>query len=294
MNTETPHTRPSPAGLSGTTMKPVSALSDAVCQSLIGVLTDIDDTITTEGNLPAASYAMLERLTAAGILVIPITGRPGGWCDMIARLWPVAGVVGENGALALRYDHESRKMRRHFMMDEETRIANREKLNALSQTILKAVPGSALASDQNYRDADLAIDFCEDVPPLAQGEVDRIVEHFAAEGATAKVSSIHVNGWFGAWDKLSMSKVFLAAEFGIDLDAEKERFIYCGDSPNDAPMFSFFPNSCGVANVRDFVGRIEALPTYVARARGGQGFVEIGERILAAHSAKHETSTLRS
>ena len=271
-------------------MKPVSALSDAVCRSLIGVLTDIDDTITTEGNLPAASYAMLERLTDAGILVVPITGRPGGWCDMIARLWPVAGVVGENGALALRYDHKSRKMRRHFMMDEPTRIASRKKLDALSKTILKAIPGTALASDQNYRDADLAIDFCEDVPPLAQSEVDRIVEHFAAVGAAAKVSSIHVNGWFGSWDKLSMSKAFLAAEFGIDLDSQKERFVYCGDSPNDAPMFGFFPNSCGVANVRDFVGRMEALPTYVAASRGAQGFVEIGERILAACSAPTPTS----
>ncbi|MGB5869331.1 MAG: HAD-IIB family hydrolase [Albidovulum sp.] len=265
-------------------MSPIAALSPDICRNLIGVLTDIDDTVTTEGRLDAQAYTMLERLSAAGLLVIPITGRPAGWCDMIARFWPVAGVVGENGAFAMRYDHAARKMRRMFNADEATRAESRRKLNALAKTILRDIPGTALASDQHYREADLAIDFCEDVPALPASHVDRIVAHFHAAGAVAKVSSIHVNGWFGDWDKLTMSKKFMASEFDIDLDRQKDRFIYCGDSPNDAPMFGFFPNACGVANVADFVDNMDELPTYVAPSRGGDGFVEIGEKILAARS----------
>ena len=269
-------------------MAPLASLPASTCRNLIGVMTDIDDTITTDGRLPAAAYAMLERLSEAGLLVIPITGRPAGWCDMIARFWPVAGIVGENGALAMRYDHEARQMRRTLNMDGPTREENRRKLTQLAEKILRDVPGSALASDQQYREADLAIDFCEDVAPLPQSDIDRIVQHFYDAGAVAKVSSIHVNGWFGDWDKLTMSKRFMAEEFGIDLDTDKERFVYCGDSPNDAPMFGFFPNSCGVANVAEFAGKMDADPAFIASSRGAEGFVEIGERILAARDGRED------
>ncbi len=268
-------------------MAPIEELSDAVCQNLIGVLADIDDTITTDGKLTAAAYQMLGNLSDAGLLVIPITGRPAGWCDMIARFWPVDGIVGENGALAMRYDHEKRKMRRILSMDRSKRDENRARLDALAETILKDVVGTALASDQQYREADLAIDFCEDVPALDEADVQRIVDHFHAAGAVAKISSIHVNGWFGDWDKLTMSKRLLSEEFGINLEAGRNKFIYCGDSPNDAPMFSFFPNSCGVANVADHIGKIESLPAFIAPSRGGEGFVEIGNHILSARSAQN-------
>ena len=274
-------------------MAPVETLPGEVCRNLTGLLTDIDDTITSDGRLPAAAYEMLERLSGSGMLVIPVTGRPAGWCDMIARLWPVAGIVGENGALAMRYDRERRRMRRLYSMDSRQRDENRKRLSALADTILRDVEGSALASDQRYREADLAIDFREDVPPLSRSDVRRIVEHFHAAGAVAKVSSIHVNGWFGDWDKLTMSRRFLAEEFAIDLDDSRDRFVYCGDSPNDAPMFGFFPNSCGVANVAGFTDRMEALPGFIAKSRGAEGFAEIGERILAARAAPLKTGTAR-
>ncbi|PHR87452.1 MAG: HAD family hydrolase [Blastopirellula sp.] len=271
-------------------MKSVAEIPRDISQNLIGVLTDIDDTITTDGRLPAAAYSMLERLSDAGLLVIPITGRPAGWCDMVARFWPVAGVVGENGALAFRYNHETRQMKRTFMMDDAARNENRKKLNELADAIVDDVKGAAVASDQLYREADLAIDFCEDVPALSDDDVERILKHFHDVGAVAKASSIHVNGWFGDWDKLSMTRKFLMEEFFIDLEKDKDRFIYCGDSPNDSPMFGFFPNACGVANVQEFVGRMEALPAFVANARGGDGFVEIGEQIIAARTANQNTN----
>ena len=68
------------------------------------VLTDIDDTLTENGRLPAASYLAMEKLQQAGLKVIPITGRPAGWCDHISRMWPVDGIVGENGAFYFVYE----------------------------------------------------------------------------------------------------------------------------------------------------------------------------------------------
>ncbi len=264
------------------TMRPLSGLPDEVARNLLGVLTDIDDTLTTDGRLPAAAYDALERLHDAGLAVVPITGRPAGWCDMVARFWPVAGVVGENGAFYFRYDHAERKMIRHFAASAEEREENRRKLTRLAERILAAVPGAAIAADQLYREADLAIDFCEDVAPLAPEAVDRIVGLFEEAGAVAKISSIHVNGWFGAYDKLSMTRIFARDVLGLDLDHAKAQFIFCGDSPNDAPMFGFFPFSCGVANVRDFITRMSVAPAFVSDARGGAGFVELANRILAA------------
>lgn len=261
-------------------MQPLATMPAATRAAIRGVLADIDDTITTHGTLTPEAYAALARLRAAGLLVIPITGRPAGWCDHIARMWPVDAVVGENGAFAMRYDRARRKLVRRFVADDATRVANRARLAEIGARILAAVPGAALASDQHYREADLAIDFCEDVPPLPRADVDRIVALMEAEGMTAKVSSIHVNGWFGRYDKLAMTRTLLAEDFGINLDAQRERFVFAGDSPNDAPMFAYFPNAVGVANVRAFADRIATLPAYVTEAEAGAGFVEMVDFLL--------------
>jgi HAD superfamily hydrolase (TIGR01484 family) len=263
-------------------VKPLSAYPASTARALRAVFTDIDDTLTRDGRLPADAYAAVERLSNAGIAVVPITGRPAGWCDMIARFWPVAGVVGENGAFYFAYDPASRQMRRSYVASETERESNREKLTSLGARILKEVPGSAISADQAYREADLAIDFCEDVPPLPKASIDRIVQIFEDAGASAKVSSIHVNGWFGQYDKLSMTRRFVAEIMDLDLEKSKDNFAFCGDSPNDAPMFRFFPHAVGVANVKDFPG---LAPTYVAEGRGGAGFVEFADLVLDARAS---------
>lgn len=261
---------------------PLSAFSAADRRGIRYILTDIDDTLTTHGRLTAEAYTALERLDAAGFAVIPITGRPAGWCDMIARFWPVAGIVGENGALYMRYDRAAKVMHRRFFQSDAERRAARQKLAMLAETILREVPGCALASDQQYRECDLAIDFCEDVPPLPRTAIDRIVALFEQAGATAKVSSIHVNGWFGDWDKLAMTDVFFADSYGLTLKDVRDQVVFSGDSPNDAPMFGWFPFSVGVANVRPFLDRIATPPKFVTAGEGGAGFVELADALLAA------------
>lgn len=262
-------------------MQPLSDFPTHIRSKVVGVLTDIDDTLTTEGRLTAAAYAALERLYAAGLKVIPVTGRPAGWCDHIARMWPVDGVVGENGAFWMRHDAGGKKLKTvHAGQPPADRQA---RLDALAKEILAAVPGCALASDQFCRIADLAIDYCEDVAPLPPQAVDAIVRRMEAAGMRAKVSSIHVNGWFGDYDKLSTTRRMLAEEFGVSLDAaeERARWVFVGDSPNDAPMFGFFQHSVGVANVKDFGDRLAVKPAYVTKARAGAGFVEVCEVLLA-------------
>jgi len=240
-----------------------------------GVFTDIDDTLTTHGRLFAASFGALEKLRGAGLLVIPVTGRPAGWCDHIARMWPVDAVVGENGAFWFRHDAKANRLLKRYVVSDAERARRADRMQAIAARVLREVPGSAIASDQHYREADLAIDFCEDVPALPREDVLRIVAIMESEGMTAKVSSIHVNGWFGGYDKLSTTKLMMAEDFSIDLDDERETFIFAGDSPNDQPMFAFFPNAVGVANVRTMADMMTSLPAWVTPSAGAAGFAEL-------------------
>ena len=265
-------------------MRPLAELRRAELAAVRGGLTDIDDTLTTDGHLTAQAYAALERLKSAGLVVVPVTGRPAGWCDHIARMWPVDAVVGENGAFWMRYDAGHKRLRTvHIGTPPPDR---RERLETIAREILAAVPGAALASDQFCRVADLAIDFREDVAPLPAAAVDAIVRRMESAGLQAKVSSIHVNGWFGEYDKLSTARRLLAEEFHANVEdfAERRRWVFAGDSPNDVPMFAYFPNSVGVANVADFQDRIESLPAWVTPSRAGAGFAELADTLLAARS----------
>lgn len=265
-------------------MQPLSAMPLAARRAVRHVLCDIDDTLTDSGRLGAAAYAALESLLEAGLTVAPITGRPAGWCDHIARMWPVHGVVGENGAFYFRYDHAARRMVRRYWKPAAERRADAARLAELGERILAAVPGCAISADQAYREADLAVDFCEDVPPLPLDSARRIQGLFEAAGAHAKVSSIHVNGWFGDYDKLAMTRIFFAEVLGEDLDAVKDAVVFVGDSPNDAPMFAHFPNAVGVANVRDFGDALPARPAWVTPSRGGAGFAELAAALLTARA----------
>jgi hypothetical protein len=253
-------------------MRPLAELD---ASAIDAVLVDIDETLTTAGKLTAQAYAGLERLQRAGKRVIPVTGRPAGWCDHIARMWPVDAVVGENGAFYFWF--ADGRLHHRFMHDAATRARNRALLERLAASILQDVPGAALASDQPYRETDLAIDFCEDVPPLPLEAAERIAALMRSAGLTARVSSIHVNGWFGDYDKLATTRLLFQERLGLDLDRVNRTVAFAGDSPNDAAMFSYFDHSVGVANVRRFCG---LQPKFVTRAESGAGFAELAAHLL--------------
>jgi hypothetical protein len=244
------------------------------------LFTDIDDTLTDHGRLHAAPYAALWTLAQNGIAVVPVTGRPAGWCEMIARFWPVHGIIGENGGFYFRYLENEKRMHRHFVFDEYTRAKNRVDLEKIRVEVLREVRGCAIASDQFSRLMDLAVDFAEDVGPLPEEDIDRIVAIFKKHGAQAKVSSIHVNGWFGSYDKLSLCREYARLELGMDLDRDNDLCAFAGDSPNDEPMFAFFNNAFAVANIQRFLPRLTHRPAYIASKEGGHGFIEIAERLI--------------
>jgi len=262
--------------------RPISQIPPEFCRRLRLFFTDIDDTITTGGLLPAESYAAVWRLHESGIAVVPVTGRPAGWCDHIARMWPVAAVIGENGAFYYSYDRNSRRMSRVPLIGERERREGREKLERVRDRVLKEVPAARVAADQLFRITDLAIDFCEDVdPPLSGAQIDRICSIIDEEGATYKISSIHINCWYGSFDKVSGVVRFLA-DRGRDLKEEaiQDSVLFSGDSPNDEPMFAALRHSVAVANIRRFLPRLSHLPAYLTERESAAGFGEAVQTIL--------------
>jgi len=262
-------------------MKPFAQFPRNYKKNIRYVLTDIDDTLSIKGRIPSASFTAMEQLQESGILVILITGRPAGWCDHMARMWPVDGLVGENGAFYFRYDESNKKMIRRYYKTEKQRSNDQKKLEKIKQEILQKVPGCRVSADQAYREADLAIDFCEDVPSIPMKDVEKIVRCFERAGAQAKISSIHVNGWFGDYDKLTMTHLFFKEVFRSDLDKIKEHVVFTGDSPNDVPMFDYFPHSVGVANIVRFKKTIDHKPAWVTENEGGYGFAEMVKTLLS-------------
>ena len=272
----------------------VLELSPETSRALRWLFTDIDDTLTTDGLLLRGSFDALWRLHDAGISVVPVTGRPSGWCDHIARMWPVAAVIGENGAFCFSYDRSSRRMERSWLLDEGERAEGRRRLERIRDRVLREVPGAAVAADQPFRSADLAIDYCEDVAPLGEAAVSRICEIAREEGASAKVSSIHVNCWFGSYTKSSGVERFLASREPGGLDAAQDRIAFCGDSPNDEPMFERLRTSVAVANIRRFLGSLSHPPRFVTRASGGEGFAELADVLLARRAGQLPASVVHS
>ena len=258
----------------------IQTITPEIVKKLSGIFFDIDDTFTIAGKIPSIAFQALWNLKNSDFKVVPVTGRPAGWCDHIARMWPVDGIVGENGAFYFWFDEIEHKLKKRFLDSDEVRTQKRLRLRRIRDEILIRVPGAAIASDQLYRETDLAIDYCEDVKPLNQDTIEQICKIFTDYGATCKVSSVHVNGWFGDYDKLGMTKTFVHERWGLNLDKNNEHFMFLGDSPNDEPMFHYFRYTAGVKNILHFADQMKHMPTFIASKEGGEGFSEIVGELL--------------
>ncbi|MBN1837368.1 MAG: HAD-IIB family hydrolase [Spirochaetales bacterium] len=261
--------------------RPIDEIPAELCRELESFFTDIDDTITQDGLLLAESYGALWELHRAGLEVVVVTGRPAGWCDHIARMWPVAAVIGENGAFYYAYDRQARRMQRRNLISEEERREGRRRLERVRERVLAEVPGCGIAADQPFRLVDLAVDFREDVEPLGSEAVEAICRIAAQEGAVCKVSSIHVNCWYGSFDKVSGVRRFLE-DRGRELSEERQRrrILFTGDSPNDEPMFRALPHTVAMANIASFLPQLAFPPEYITRQESARGFAEAVEIIL--------------
>jgi HAD superfamily hydrolase (TIGR01484 family) len=257
-------------------MRPLS--SWLVPRPIVGIFTDIDDTLTTEGAITPDALQALADLKAAGLHVVPITGRPVGWSEPFAQSWPVDAIVAENGAVGLQHT-ASQGLRKHYQQDTATRSINFTRMQQVLAQIERTVPGAARSQDSAGRETDIAIDHSE-FTQLPQTAIDDVVRLMQAEGMTATVSSIHINGWFGQHSKLSGARWIVRELWGRELDAEIDRWVYVGDSTNDQVMFAHFAHSIGVANIRRFEAQLSHPPRYITPAERGAGFAQVVQHLL--------------
>lgn len=261
-----------------------SLSSKAVIEALADVqfvLSDIDDTITTDGELPWQTLYAMEMLRDVGVRVILVTGRPAGWCDMVARFFPVAGVIGENGALYYSKDRDNRRILRLYDQSAEDGLQNRENLRATADALIAAHGGLRIASDQAFRLFDVAVDYAEDGVLDEPATLDEILAAFDDIGATAKVSSIHVNAWFGAFSKESMILRVIRDVLALDEKEAQTKLCYVGDSPNDEPAFRLLRNSIGVSNIEEHYSRLQNPPAVVLQRPSALGFLDLCSYIHA-------------
>ena len=259
------------------TPRPSSELPPEQVSAVRGVLTDIDDTLTTEGRITPDALQALHDLRAAGLPVVAITGRPMGWSEPFARDWPIDAIVAENGAVALF--REGGLLRIEYAQDAATREHNARRLREVAQRVLREVPGATLAQDSAGRVTDIAIDHSE-FAHLDRGQIDAVVAVMQGEGMNATVSSIHINGWFGEHTKLSGARWIVQRLLGRALDAEHTHWVYVGDSTNDQLMFAHFPLSVGVANLLHFKDQLHTWPAYLTVGERGAGFAEVAQGLL--------------
>ena len=273
-------------------MHPLKTWPLQALERITGVFTDIDDTLTTDGTITPDALAALGALKAVGLAVIAITGRPVGWSEPFAKCWPVDAVVVENGAVMLQMinqtghtgsKHGAQLLSKSYKQDAAIRRTNFALMQQVAQRVLREVPAAVLAQDSPGRETDMAIDHSE-FTTLPPEQIAQVVAIMHSEGMHATVSSIHINGWFGAHNKLEGARWAVRTLYGRDLDAELDAWVFVGDSTNDQLMFETFPNSVGVANVRRFQAQLTHLPRYITQAERGAGFAEVAAAVLAERS----------
>ena len=265
-------------------MRPLVAMPLATRAAMRGVLTDIDDTLSTHGRLTAQAYAAMERLRAAGLLRDP-DHRPTGRLVRSHRA-DVAGRCG--GRRERRVLHaprrRARRLARRFVATKPTRRA----IARDSSTIAERYPargarrraGVGPAVPRNAISRSISAKTCRALPRDAidrivalmergghdrQGELDprqRLVRHVRQAGDDANACSPRHSA------STSMPSATASSSSAIRRTTRR-----CS---------SIFPNSVGVANVRAFADRIATSPAYVTERESGAGFAELAAHLLAA------------
>jgi HAD superfamily hydrolase (TIGR01484 family) len=269
-------------------MLPLSDWPMEARRGLVGVFTDIDDTLTTHGAITPDALQALADLRNSGLQVIPVTGRHVGWClpflngSANGARWPVHAMVAENGAVA--WVPEGEGFAKRHQQDAETRRINWERMQAVGRDVMAAVPGLHLSADLGGRDTDISFDYNEFVH-LPPESVAQAVEFLQQASMHTSVSSIHIHGCFGDFNKWHGACWIVQELLGRDLTLERERWVFVGDSGNDQAMFAQLPYSVGVANICKVADKLSHRPRYVTQGERGAGFAEVAKAILAARQA---------
>jgi hydroxymethylpyrimidine pyrophosphatase-like HAD family hydrolase len=255
--------------------RPIATLDADEARDLHGLLFDLDDTILDCGRLAEPAYGALFRLREAGLHLLAVTGRPAGYGSVLARQWPVAAVVAENGAVALVRDGSA--VRVLDPLGAEARPARRARLLALAGRLRARFPELVPTDDLDPRITDVTFDIgerCHAAPDL----VAAAVRHAQTLGLCTTVSSVHLHVTLDGDDKASGVVRTLGVLLGTDPTEARFRYAFMGDSDNDAPCWAAFRTTIAPAN---FVGRPTILPRFVTRGERGAGFAEAAEVVVA-------------
>jgi HAD superfamily hydrolase (TIGR01484 family) len=264
-------------------------------RNIIGVFTDIDDTLTTHGVITADALQALADLKTAGLHVIPITGRPVGWSEAFAQAWPVDALVAENGGVALVKHHQMPKngiktlqtayllpnvLLKVYQTDAKTRASNQQRMAEIAQLVTSKIAGVEVSKDGAGRETDLAFDYNE-FANLSPETVQQVVELLQLQGMQTTVSSIHIHGCFGHFDKWTGAQWIVRELFQRELSNELDKWVFVGDSGNDQAMFQHVTHSVGVANIQRFAPQLTHVPRYITPSERGAGFAEVAKSLLA-------------
>lgn len=260
--------------------RPLVSLPVDRWRSVVGVATDLDDTLTRRGELTPGVMAALADVRAQGLPCVVATGRSLGWGAVLARVLPVRGVVTENGgAYVLR---EGSGVRVALMDPDDVRDEGMRRVGECVAAIVDRFDALRVVEDGAVRLTDLALDIGErtTVDPAV---VRAALEMVAEAGLRSVTSSIHMHVSYRAADKVAGLRVALGA-LGLDAGDLDERWVYVGDSPNDAGAFGAMALSVGVAGVRRYAGRMTAWPAYVTLEDGPEGFASVVAALRAGRS----------
>ncbi|NEP19602.1 MAG: HAD family phosphatase [Leptolyngbya sp. SIO4C1] len=253
--------------------QPLDADSSAAFAQIRLIATDMDGTLTQAEQFRPAMLAALERLQAAALPVVIVTGRSAGWVSGLAHYLPIVGAIAENGGLYFSKTHPEPTFLQPIIDIQQ----HRQKLSSQFQRLRQRYPALAPSADNQFR----LTDWTFDVTGLSQADL-----HWMA-------TSCEQNGWGFTYSTvqchikpLAQAKAAgLAQALSQGFPALKPaQVLTVGDSPNDESLFDAaqFPNSVGVANIRDYLAHLTHQPAYITTQAAGAGFCELVDYLLAA------------
>ena len=280
-------------------MKPLADWPVEERRKIVGVFTDIDDTLTTHGTITPDALQALADLKNAGLHVIPITGRPIGWGESFAKDWPIDALVAENGGVAWVVENEVEKnikiydktslqpayllpkaLSKLYQNNHLIRTKNSMRMTQIAAQVTSQIAGVDVSKDSTGRETDLAFDYNE-YANLPADIVQQVVDLLQSQGMQTTVSSIHIHGCFGQFDKWTGAQWIVRELFKRELADELDHWVFVGDSGNDQAMFQYFKHSVGVANIQRFEAQLTRFPRYITPSERGAGFSEVAEFLLS-------------
>ncbi|MEL6114850.1 HAD-IIB family hydrolase [Photobacterium sp. SP02] len=263
---------------------PLSELNPERLKEIEWLLTDVDDTLTWQGRLPPEALIALAELERAGVKVVAVTGACAGWCDQMAKMWPLHGVIGENGAFWMRKDTTG--FNTTFSRPAQTMINEQRALQESIAGILADYPDVEFSQDQTFRYCDVAVNIAQNRTPVAPSAtmeiLNRIVNlNIESKPVNATLSSIHINAWVGNHSKRTSGEAYIRQFNEGDLP-NLDRVTYVGDSLNDEGMFGWLPLTFAVNNIRPLLTKLNHQPSFLTQENGGFGFAQLASLIVKA------------